>query len=769
MAGKVQDTLEIPVMPDILKPLGERQAAIRTWFPLILLMIIGVSTLLPLQHLSVTETTEADTEMTTEYSLYLDHYEVDIDGMDEFIATDEANLSMYSHLEESYSLSHGDGINRLQLEDKEFDTGAIAESHSDTIWWTFLFAFILILLTFERSTNGWLVRKFPRHTEIVSALVALSLLVFLIMGLGDFFTLGQAAPEAIGHPSFEGGLFGDASMGDESALPESIAWSPGLILWVEMVALMLIIPLLLLYTMESMSSGWWGKTRSSNIMSLFKSSKQKMLSETITFAEKGVKTASAIPTISAISALLLISTALFLPWMTFSQSILVEQEGETESTWSSHPVEWELGLFSSSFTNSTLFESSEDISPSDEAISGDSAKTTRSIIDDQMSNMFFALFILIIPLILAFIPSEKRNRFGSSRIWLAMGLLLSCLMLNVVIDNLSTGGQSFVNDAKMLRADEGLIIDWQGAGDGGTMGYIEGQAFHSDAPWIGELITTTWSTGPAVLLLNIAIIALFIGGLVALTGLHEFASRQTGGFGLITAHVHGDTGESAGWLAAPDGTRQGIAFAGVSTMLILTLIFGGVLEGIFVSSGTTAGPGLTLYNVDLNDRLDDSATDGTLTNEEVMSLTIDLPATNVENVTFIHFRAGCSDNVGDFGSNNPVGEDTDSIRIEIQLPESFGGDILVEEEDCVNNWSFIQEFGDDKSNDRTVTIEARDAQSAAERFSDDSMMITVEVTITAITKGSLVGTGVNEDDELYAAFYSSWQGYYGLVSEAETE
>jgi hypothetical protein len=150
-------------------------------------------------------------------------------------------------------------------------------------------------------------------------------------------------------------------------------------------------------------------------------------------------------------------------------------------------------------------------------------------------------------------------------------------------------------------------------------------------------------------------------------------------------------------------------------------------------------------------------------------LNIDIPASSVENATFIHFQAGCSDNVGDFGSNNPVGEDTDAIRIEISLPDSLGGAVLVDEEECIDNWSFEHEVGDDSSNQATYRVEARNAESAGSRFSDDSMMVSIDVTITAITKGSLVGTGVNEDDELYFAFYSYWLGYDGQVTEVVDE
>ena len=69
------------------------------------------------------------------------------------------------------------------------------------------------------------------------------------------------------------------------------------------------------------------------------------------------------------------------------------------------------------------------------------------------------------------------------------------------------------------------------------------------------------------------------------------------------------------------------------------------------------------FDVEIEDLNDGVFTGGSLNNGQVINLIIDIPTSSVENATFIHFQAGCSDNVGDFGSNNPVGEDADAIRI----------------------------------------------------------------------------------------------------------
>jgi hypothetical protein len=172
-----------------------------------------------------------------------------------------------------------------------------------------------------------------------------------------------------------------------------------------------------------------------------------------------------------------------------------------------------------------------------------------------------------------------------------------------------------------------------------------------------------------------------------------------------------------------------------------------------------------VYEVDLNDEDGDDAMDGNLQDGESHVLVIELPAQSVDNVTFIHFQAGCSDNVGGFGDNNPIGEDTDSIRIEVDVPEEFGEDILIEDEQCQDFWSWYLDIGDDSSNDGTHEVQARNAHEAGLQYTNDSMMYTWTVTITAITRGSLGGTGQNEDTELYAAVYSYWSGYEGIITE----
>jgi len=760
----------LPARPAALDFIGLRQAMLRTWLPIVLVVLIGAAAYLPLQNLQVDFVTDADTDMTVEYTLYQEHYQVDTTGMDDYIASDEENMSMMIGLRESYSVSHGDGINHANLDSMKMSTGEVAEEHASTSWWVFLFAFILLLLVLERSSDGWFNRTFPIALEWVAAGAALLMVIFLLMGLGDFFTLGDAAPEALGHADFDGGLYGESVTEEEDGvLGETASWSPGIVMWLELIILLLAIPLILLHSLEAMSTGWWGDSRTSHPKSLFKETPISSLHESDGLSLKNTSLASKIPAFASILALILLTSALFMPWVEHYQEYRIEDE---DGDWSVHQVTWSTGLFGSEFTNSTIFESPSDVkSETSDTSENASVPKTEKLVGDMTTRLFLGLTLLLIPLIMTFVPKERRQMLGSSRLWLATGLLLSCWVFSGITSDLAGGGKSMSGDASLLRPDENMLIMWIEEGEAGEMGFGQAFVMLQEADWLGLMMETGWSTTLAVSFINIGIILLFLSALVCLTGLHESAGNNSGSkLAVIPAAFHGEPLHHGGWLAVPDGGSNKIAFAVIGVLTIITALMGGALKDTFVSTGSSEGPEGKKFEVDIRDNWDEEWIDGNLNNGESFQLTIDIPATNVENVTYIHFRAGCSDNTGGFGDNNPVGEDTDAIRIEITLPDELGGDILVEEEDCIDNWSFNHDIGDDSSNSANHVVEARTAEAAALRFyGDDKMMISVDVKVTAITKGSLGGSGVNEDNDLYAAFYSTWQGYFSQVSEIVEE
>jgi len=760
----------LPARPAALDFIGLRQAMLRTWLPIVLVVLIGAAAYLPLQNLQVDFVTDADTDMTVEYTLYQEHYQVDTTGMDDYIASDEENMSMMIGLRESYSVSHGDGINHANLDSMKMSTGEVAEEHASTSWWVFLFAFILLLLVLERSSDGWFNRTFPIALEWVAAGAALLMVIFLLMGLGDFFTLGDAAPEALGHADFDGGLYGESVTEEEDGvLGETASWSPGIVMWLELIILLLAIPLILLHSLEAMSTGWWGDSRTSHPKSLFKETPISSLHESDGLSLKNTSLASKIPAFASILALILLTSALFMPWVEHYQEYRIEDE---DGDWSVHQVTWSTGLFGSEFTNSTIFESPSDVkSETSDTSENASVPKTEKLVGDMTTRLFLGLTLLLIPLIMTFVPKERRQMLGSSRLWLATGLLLSCWVFSGITSDLAGGGKSMSGDASLLRPDENMLIMWIEEGEAGEMGFGQAFVMLQEADWLGLMMETGWSTTLAVSFINIGIILLFLSALVCLTGLHESAGNNSGSkLAVIPAAFHGEPLHHGGWLAVPDGGSNKVAFAVIGVLTIITALMGGALKDTFVSTGSSEGPEGKKFEVDIRDNWDEEWIDGNLNNGESFQLTIDIPATNVENVTYIHFRAGCSDNTGGFGDNNPVGEDTDAIRIEITLPDELGGDILVEEEDCIDNWSFNHDIGDDSSNSANHVVEARTAEAAALRFyGDDKMMISVDVKVTAITKGSLGGSGVNEDNDLYAAFYSTWQGYFSQVSEIVEE
>jgi len=760
---------DIPARPAALDFFGLRQAMLRTWLPIILVVLIGAAAYLPLQNLQVDFVSDADTDMTIEYTLYQEHYQVDITGMDDYIASDEENMSMMIGLRESYSVSHGDGINHANLDSLKMSTGEVAEEHASNSWWVFLFAFILLLLVLERSSDGWFNRNFPIALEWVAAGAALLMVIFVLIGFGDFFALGEAAPEALGHADFDGGLYGESVTEEEDGvLPETASWSPGIVMWLELIILLLAIPLILLHSLEAMSTGWWGDSRTSHPKSLFKETPISSLHESDGLSLKNTSLASKIPAFASILALILLTSALFMPWVEHYQEYRIEDE---DGDWSVHQVTWSTGLFGSEFTNSTMFESPSDVeSETSDTSENASVVKTEKLVGDMTTRFFLGLTLLLIPLIMTFVPKERRQMLGSSRLWLATGLLLSCWVFSGITSDLAGGGKSMSSDASLLRPDENMLIMWIEEGEAGEMGFGQAFVMLQSADWLGPMMETGWSTTLAVSFINIGIILLFLSALVCLTGLHENAGNSSGKLAMIPAAFHGEPLHHGGWLAVPDGGSNKIAFAAIGVLTLITALMGGALKDTFVSTGSSEGPEGKKYDVEIRDDWDEVFTDGSLNNGDSLQFTIDIPASNSENVTYIHFRAGCSDNAGEFGDNNPVGEDTDAIRIEITLPDELGGDILVEEEDCVDNWSFIHDIGDDSGNSANHVVEARTAEAAALRFyGDEKMMIVVDVKVTAITKGSLGGSGVNEDNDLYAAFYSTWQGYFSRVSEIVEE
>jgi len=759
----------IPARPAALDFFGLRQAMLRTWLPIILVVLIGAAAYLPLQNLQVDFASDADTDMTIEYTLYQEHYQVDITGMDDYIASDEENMSMMTGLSESYSVSHGDGINHANLDSMKMSTGEVAEEHASNSWWVFMFAFILLLLVLERSSDGWFNRNFPIALEWVAAGTALLMVIFVLIGLGDFFALGEAAPEALGHVDFDGGLYGESITEEEDGvLPQTASWSPGIVMWLELIILLLAIPLILLHSLEAISTGWWGDSRTSHPKSMFKETPVSSLHESDGLSLKNISLVSTIPAFASILALILLTSALFMPWVEHYQEYRIEDE---DGDWSVHQVTWSTGLFGSEFTNSTMFESPSDVeSETSDTSENASVVKTEKLVGDMTTRFFLGLTLLLIPLIMTFVPKERRQMLGSSRLWLATGLLLSCWVFSGITSDLAGGGKSMSNDASLLRPDENMLIMWIEEGEAGEMGFGQAFVMLQGADWLGSMMETGWSTTLAVSFINIGIILLFLSALVCLTGLHENAGNSSGKLALIPAAFHGEPLHHGGWLAVPDGGSNKIAFAAIGVLTLITALMGGALKDTFVSTGSSEGPEGKRFDVEIRDDWSDVFTDGSLNDGDSLQFTIDIPASNIENVTYIHFRAGCSDNAGQFGDSNPVGEDTDAIRIEITLPDELGGDVLVEEEDCVDNWSFIHDIGDDSGNSANHVVEARTAEAAALRFyGDDKMMISVDVKVTAITKGSLGGSGVNEDNDLYAAFYSTWQGYFSQVSEIVEE
>ncbi|MBT3971400.1 MAG: hypothetical protein HOE92_04185 [Euryarchaeota archaeon] len=762
--------VRLPARPKILDGFGERQATFRIWLPVFILISLLVASITPLLTLEKTQPTEAETEVTYTYSVFPERIDVELTGMDDFIAASEGEEEL-AGFPTTWSEGHDHGLNTGEIKEMQHDTSLIAKEHASNLWWSGFFTIILLFLVMERGSTGSFFSWNPRVTEIISAIISLALLFSLLFCIGSITSLGDAAPEALGYTSLEGNWFGHSSAEVDGG-EESISWAPGFSLWIELLALVMAILLFVVHLLESMTPGWLGESRPYSLLSLFKKGED---CSSLEKAEKFVGSMKVgfniLPSLTLVLAIALIGTALLMPMASITQTWQMQNEG---GDWEAIEVKWEASMFSTSFTNNSGFSDQSDFSPTTGVLRENATVSgMESVIDDIRMNHLTALFIILVPLTLALIPLQYRNRTGSPRLWLGACLLTSAWILSGMLTTISEGGIAFHADALSATPVEGISYFW-GSSSPGTYGHVMGMATSAEgADWIYDMMVVDWNLGVGVLLLKMATFLCLLGGFASLSGVHESASRNEDaipGIGAFTKAIHGEHFPEAGWLGGSPDASNKVAFAGITVLLLLAMTIGGAFEFGLVSEGDSAGPTLRTFDVDIDDTSDTSGSDGQLNQGGVLELTIDIPASFVENVTSASFQAGCSDNLGDFGSNNPVGEETDAIRIEIYLPEEHGGLLLVEEEDCVDNWSFFHTVGDDSSNAGTYRVQARNADSAGSLFNaDDELMITVEVKITAICKGSIFGSGGNADDELYAAVFVNWQGYYGSVTEVSEE
>ncbi|HIA90518.1 MAG TPA: hypothetical protein EYO09_05470, partial [Candidatus Poseidoniales archaeon] len=133
--------IPLPDRPAFLDGLGLRQAALRTWLPIIVIILVGAASYLPLQSLTVEGESPAETEMIWEYTLYQERVDLEIIGMNEYADSNESP-DYLAGIDSEYSTSHGEGINHANLNEKTLDNGEIASAHGQMIWWTLLFSLL---------------------------------------------------------------------------------------------------------------------------------------------------------------------------------------------------------------------------------------------------------------------------------------------------------------------------------------------------------------------------------------------------------------------------------------------------------------------------------------------------------------------------------------------------------------------------------------------------------------------------------------------------
>lgn len=738
--------IRVPERPDSLEGIGRQRSRLILWIPVIVLLLVLVGSNLGYQQLTH-EWTTADGSQTTTWTLYEERVHTSIEG--DLPRSQNTSASLDAAATE-FDASHGDGIDIGELGDaRQRSTADLAASYGGILSAAILLSLLLIIVAFERASKGMFACRWPRMLELASALLGVLLLITLGSALLHQVDFGAAAPEALGYPDVDGRLWGSPSTQQLTGGEEKIGWAPGSSIWFVLLAGLSVAVLIPFHIAEVAKPGWWGEHDE----------------DESSWVRDWV---SLLPTTLALLAMLLFVMALLLPWATLTQSWAVAAEPGEDGPGEDRLYEftWDAGLFASSFYNHSVLgtEASDSSSTEDGSIG---ISHLDEAISDRMRPMILGGLLLAIPLVLTLFPKALRLRLGPGRVWLIASLLLAgWVMATASSGALGELGPAAAVDVVGLTPSDDVVVHWSSNVAPGPYGHGTGRVLESDVPGVSPEVVLNWSPGWGLIAAGLAGSLALVAGLLTLTGVHEAvrSSRAPALLRLAPVVMHGPY-RADDWLGGPSATERRVAMGVAMMMLALTLSAGGTLSASLETSGDVGPPALKVYEVDLNDEDGDDAMDGNLQDGESHVLVLELPAQSVDNVTFIHFQAGCSDNVGGFGDNNPIGEDTDSIRIEVDVPEEFGEDILIEDEQCQDFWSWYLDIGDDSSNDGTHDVQARNAHEAGLQYTNDSMMYTWTVTITAITRGSLGGTGQNEDTELYAAVYSYWSGYEGIITE----
>jgi len=734
------EKLQIPDRPSWLDWLGKHQNHIRFFGPILLLFFALIASSVSITTMSYAWEIDGKEELRT-WNMYGDYIHVTYEGIEH----DENESGTFTN---EYNRGHGDGLDFGGLDDdRVYNTADLAAEQSSRIGLILLLSLLLVGLAIDRSTSGPLSSRFFLASEVVSGITALLIIVNAVMLVTNHVDWGNASPEALGYPGIDGALYGSPASEPYNGGEETIAWAPGLGMWFEIALIFSSILLLMMHIGQALRKDWWGEL-------------------TDQIGDRFSNLLRYLPSALLIGSVLALGLALALPWAQVTQTYGVEVGENTED----HSVEWSASLWGSTLYNSSMFDSPDSIEVTKEDGSVSASHLGEAVSDGRLQ-LILATLMVFTPWVIMVLPSGLRERLGPSRVWLSAPLLLGGWVLLTAASKVSGGIATSVNlDLLAMLPNDTWSIIWSNDYGTGGRGHLIGAVINSDAEWIGRATYLDWAPGAGLISAIAAGMFATTAGLLNLTGLHESNanSESQSILSQFPAIVHG-TIPGDGFFGEHERGHTMLAMGVAALMFVLTITAGGTLAGLLVSGGDVGPPVLNTYDVHIDDTNAEEFMDGDLMDGESHVFVLNIPATQIQNVTFIHFQTGCSDNTGGFGDSNPIGEDTDSIRIEIDVPEEIGDDIIIDDELCEDNWSFDYDEGDGSSKQRIVRVQARTAADAGAMFTNDTMMLEWTFTVTAIPRGSFVGTGINEDESLYAAIYAYWLGSESIVTEVQEE
>ena len=753
--------MDLPPRPFWLDGAAMSRAALRTWVPWLVLMLVWSAGAIAWTAVSVdSEAAGRATSATMRFGADRVSLSVSTEGL-EGDATALLPTDLRYSSRELPSGVGADGAERADALEDELS------GHATLLGWSTALALIIGLAALDRIAGGPLAHRAPRLAEICLSVLAGLLFLLLLLAVIDQGSIGATAGHWAGADESARLPYGDAGCSDTGGVRTCLSWAATSALWLELAALMATAVVFLLHTVEAVDPRWFGDAGGIGPRGLFGRGEPVPLGTAERLSSAAGDRLAALPVASLVLALGLLLPAFFVPWSAVSLAQPVQRE--TEGPWIASESTWTLGLFTgrSEITDVWSAGPTAETNTSSGGV-GELAgfSQTSEQLKERRVPLFVAGALLLLPVGLALLPGRWTAALGARRLWWAVSALSAGLVLSTSASQFAVGtAVSLPAEAMAAATALGPLVpmtDVVGA-EGHTL------LVSSAGGGLAPFASLSWTHGPAVALVQLAASAAVMSGSLLLTGVHDLAGRAGEQGRGLHARLHGRRPAGDPWLER-SSVSAAVPASGLIIILFIVLIGGQAATGLFTAQVTSQAAALKAWHVATTDDHEHLFRDSDLQDADQLMLVIEVPG-QLANASQLSFNAGCSDNTGEFGDANPVGEDTDTFDVLIDVPESVGEDVIELDHPCQDAWSFNAEFGQYVHNDpdSPIRVEAPTAHLAGEAAADHRYDGTWTFTLTMHTKGDLGGTGLNPDTDMYAAMSIDGDGHVGTVSEIVDE